>query len=183
VSAFTHAYAYARAFLEVAPQGYDVERFLGAAAALSEAIEENATLRAFLSAPAVPFEAKRKALAELSRKAGVDAYGTRLFELLLRNHRVLDARQVLKKLREAYDAAQGVVEGRVTVASPIGEGETESLEEALAARVGGKVRLKVNVDPKILAGFVARVGSSVFDASVAAAIARFRELAARRMGA
>jgi F0F1-type ATP synthase delta subunit len=33
--------------------------------------------------------------------------------------------------------------------------------------------MKVDVDPKILAGFVARVGSELFDASATGAIERF----------
>jgi F0F1-type ATP synthase delta subunit len=38
--------------------------------------------------------------------------------------------------------------------------------------------MTVKVDPQILAGFVARVGSEVFDASAVRAIERFREEAA-----
>jgi F0F1-type ATP synthase delta subunit len=49
--------------------------------------------------------------------------------------------------------------------------------------VGGKVKLAVDVDSAILAGFVARVASNVFDASAAAAIRRFREQAHSRTGA
>ena len=52
MSSFAHPYA--RAFVESAPQGYDFALFLEAAAALAGAVEDNATLRAFLLAPTVP---------------------------------------------------------------------------------------------------------------------------------
>jgi F-type H+-transporting ATPase subunit delta len=168
---------YARAFLEAAPKGYDVEGFLGASAGLSRAIDDDRALRAFLSAPSVPEEARRKALAELAQRAGVDAFGLRYLELLLRHRRLLSLSTILQGVRDEYDAERGVLEGHVTVAAPIGEVEKGAIEQALSAKLNGKVRLKVAVDPKILGGFVARVGSSVFDASAMAGIRRFREQA------
>ena len=181
MSAFTHPYT--RAFFESAPPGYDTGRFLEAAGDFGRAIEENRTLRAFLSTPAVPLEAKRKTVAELARKAGLDTFGARFFEVVLEHHRILEAGVILQSLREGHDARQGIVQGRVTVATPIGDPERGRIEEAVAARVGGKVRLKVDVDPKILAGFVVHVGSNVFDASAAAAIRRFQTLAKEGTGA
>lgn len=182
MSSFTHPYA--RAFLEAAPAGYDTERFLAAAGSLHDAIEKNPDLRAFLATPAVPREAKRGAVAALAAKAGLDAYGQRFFEVVLENHRILETGAILKGLSDAHDARAGIVRGRVTVATPIGEAERAKIEEAVAARIGGRrVSLVVDVDPSILAGFVAHVASNVFDASAAAGIRRFQEQAKQRTGA
>jgi len=171
------AMPYARAFLETAPKGYDVEGFLASAGDLARAIEKEPALRAFLAAPAVPEDAKRKAIAELAARAGVDAFGARFLELLLRHRRILGAGVILQGVRESFDASRGMLEGSVTVAAPIGDAERATIEQALGAKLKGLVRLKVAVDPKILGGFVARVGSSVFDASAAAGIRRFQEQA------
>ena len=171
------AMPYARAFLETAPKGYDVEGFLASAGDLARAIENDPALRAFLAAPAVPEEAKRKAVAELAARAGVDAFGARFLELLLRHRRILGTGVILQGVRESFDASRGMLEGSVTVAAPIGDAERATIEQALGAKLNGRVRLKVAVDPKILGGFVARVGSSVFDASAAAGIRRFQEQA------
>lgn len=181
MTAFTRAYA--RAFLESAPAGYDTARFLEAAGALARAMAENKTLRAFLSAPAVPREAKKQTVAQLAEIAGVDAFGQRFLQVMLENRRLLEAQAILQSIREADDARQGIVQGRVLVASPIGEKEQAAIEDALASRLGGRVRLRVEVDPTILAGFVAHVGSHVFDGSAATAIVRFQESAKGRMGA
>ena len=181
MSAFTHPYA--RAFLESAPAGYDVDRFLEGAAVLSRAVAGDPDLRAFLGSPAVPHEAKRRALAALAARAGVDAFGARFFEVVLGNRRILESGEILKSLSAANDARNGIVRGRATVASAITDPEREKIEEAVAARVGGKVRLAVDVDPSILAGFVAHVGSNVFDASARGAIRRFEAQAKERTGA
>jgi F-type H+-transporting ATPase subunit delta len=177
------ALPYARAFLESAPEGCDVEAFLASAGSLAAAIQQDRTLRAFLSAPAVPDESKRRAVAELAARAGVDAFGARFLEVLLKNRRILELGAILRSLRDAFDTARGVLEGRVTVAAPIGDTEKAAIEQALETKLDGRVRVKVAVDPRILGGFVARVGSNVFDASAVAGIRRFQEQAKGRTGA
>jgi F-type H+-transporting ATPase subunit delta len=171
------ALPYAKAFLETAPKGYDVEGFLASAGDLARAIEKEPALRAFLAAPAVPEEAKRKAVSELASRSGVDAFGARFLELLLKHRRILATGVILQGVRKSFDAARGMLEGSVTVAAPIGDAERATIEQALGAKLNGRVRLKVAVDPKILGGFVARVGSNVYDASAAAGIRRFQEQA------
>jgi ATP synthase F1 delta subunit len=181
MSSFTRPYA--RAFFESAPPSYDIEKFLAGAGVLARAIAGDRTLRAFLSTPAVPYEAKSKAVAQLAARAGLDAFGSRFFEVALKNHRILEAGQILASLEAENDARHGVVRGRVKVAAAIGDSERAKIEEAVAARIGGTVRLAVEVDPSILAGFVAHVSSNVFDASALAAVRRFQEQAKERTGA
>lgn len=181
MGSFSHPYA--RAFVEAAPADYDFAAFLEAAEALDRAVEGNPGLRAFLLAPNVPREAKSKALAELSRRVGLDAFGSRFLQVILEHHRLLEAGQVLKALRDLIDARQGILRVRVLVPAPIAEDEQKMIEEAIAQRTGKTVRMQVGVDPKILAGFVARAGSHVFDGSVAAAIRRFQAQVKGRTGA
>jgi F-type H+-transporting ATPase subunit delta len=169
------ARSYAQAFLQTAPKGYDVERFLEGAAAIREALGEDARLKAFFSSPAVPLTAKSGALAQLASKAGVDAFGTRLLNLALEHGRVLGLSQILSAIREQSDRAGGVVAARVTVAAPVDEGERVRIAEALGRSVNRRVRLKVDVDEKILGGFVAQIGSEIFDASVRNAVERFQK--------
>jgi ATP synthase F1 delta subunit len=174
---------YARAFLESAPAGYDLAAFFRAAGSLVAAIESNPTLRSFLRSPAVPREAKSGALAELARKAGLDEYGGRFLQVMLKNHRLLEAGQILKALSDLNDASHGILRVRVTVPAPISEEEQRAIETAIASRTGKKVRTAVDVDGKLLGGFVARAGSNVFDGSVAAAIRKFQEQVKEKVGA
>ena len=168
---------YAQAFLETVPPGYDVERFLASAGTIRRAIGQDPRLKNFLAAPSVPIEAKRRALDELASAAGVDDVGRRFLGLVLERRRVVALPEILSAIRATYDRASGVVEARVTVAAPLDEKERVRIEEALARQLNRRVRMNVQVDPKILAGFVAKVGSEVFDASASRAIERFHETA------
>lgn len=169
------ARSYAQAFLQTAPKDYDVERFLAGAAALRDALGENARLKAFFSSPAVPLAAKSGALEQLASKAGVDAFGTRLLNLALAHGRALGLSEILSAIREQSDRASGVVAARVRVAAPVDEAERARIADGLSRSVKRRVRLKVDVDERILGGFVAQIGSEVFDASVRNAVERFQK--------
>jgi F-type H+-transporting ATPase subunit delta len=168
-----YARPYAQAFLETMPAGYDVEGFLANASAISRAIGADPRVKGFLAAPAIPIDAKRRVLEDLARRAGVDDFGRRFLALVLEKRRILALPELLSALRGARDRALGIVEAHVTVAAPVGEPERRRIEDALARQIGRGVRMRVDVDPRILAGFVAKVGSEVFDASAARAVERF----------
>lgn len=181
MSAFARPYA--RAFVEAAPKGYDFGAFLGAGETVAHALDSNPTLRAFLQAPQVPRDAKSKAVAELARKSGMDAYGTRFLQVLLRNHRLLEAATVFRALHDLNDSLQGILRVQVTVPGPLSDGEKKSIQEALSARTGKNVQMQINFDPSLIGGFVARAGSRVFDGSVTAAIRQFQAKVNQTLGA
>jgi len=181
MSSFTHPYA--RAFLEAAPPGYDVAGFLEAGQTMSNAFAANPKLRAFLLAPNVPREAKSKAVAELAARAGLDPYGSRFLQVMLRNHRLLEAGEVFKALRALNDALQGILRVRVTVPGPLAEAEKKAIAQAIGERTGKKVEMQLDFDETLLGGFVARAGSQVYDGSVEAAIRRFQTQVKERTGA
>ena len=168
-----YARPYAKAFLETMPSGYDVDAFLGSSSAISRSLARDSRVKAFLAAPAIPIDAKRRVLEDLGKRAGVDDFGRRFLALVLEKRRILALGEILSALRSARDRALGIVEAVVTVAAPVGEPERRRIEEALARQVGRDVRMRVEVDPGILGGFIAKVGSEVFDASVLRAVERF----------
>jgi F-type H+-transporting ATPase subunit delta len=174
---------YALALLDGAPAGFDVSRFLAGARDVERAIAGDPRLKAFFATPGIAADAKARTLEALSRRAGLDDFGQRFLAVVLANRRILDLGEILTGVSEAHDAREGVVAARVTVSSALNEAERGRLETALALRVGRKVRIQLDVDPKTLAGFVARVGSNVFDASIEQAIERFRNEAREKPGA
>ncbi len=181
MSSFTRPYA--RAFVEAAPKGYDFAAFLEAGESMVRAFEANSKLRAFLLAPNVPREAKGKTIAELSKKTGMNEYGARFLQVMLRNHRLLEAGAVFRALRDLNDELLGVLRVQVTVPAELSEGEKQAIQGAIAERTGKTVKMQIDLDPKLLGGFVARAGSRVFDGSVAAAIRRFQAHVNETLGA
>ena len=181
MSSFTRPYA--RAFVEAAPAGYDFQAFLDAGETLANAFAANRELRAFLAAPNVPREAKSRAIAALASQAGMDEYGTRFLQVMLHNHRLLEAGAVFRALRDLNDELHNILRVQVTVPGPLTDAEQTAIQGAIETRTGKRVRMQVDFDPKLIGGFVARAGSRVFDGSVAAAIRRFERQISQTLGA
>lgn len=172
MSAFARSYA--QAFFQAAPSEFDVAAFLDQAQALGRAILSEERVKGFFLSPSIPMEAKRNALEQLGRRAGLEAFSKRFFGLLLKRRRLADLTPILSAIRQERNRKSGVAEAQVTLAAPAGSAEQSALVEALSRAVGQPVRLTVQVDGRILGGFIARIGSQVFDASVRSAIERFQ---------
>jgi F-type H+-transporting ATPase subunit delta len=58
---------------------------------------------------------------------------------------------------------------------PLTDQQRERLAGALARATGHPVELKVDVDPSVIGGVVARVGDEVFDGSIASRLVEARQ--------
>jgi F-type H+-transporting ATPase subunit delta len=73
------------------------------------------------------------------------------------------------------DRSRNVVEATLVTSAPLAQPEAERLRTALEGRTGRTVRLTRAVDPALLGGFVVRVGSEVYDASLAHRLRKTRQ--------
>ena len=170
-----YARPYADALLGSVPPDFDAAKWTAPMRDVAAAIASNGMLRAVLANPSVKADAKRAIVESLAGKAGVDELGRRFLRLLLDKGRIVQLPEVLDAIGEALDSRAGVVPARVTVASEIDAAARERVSAALSRATGKKVRATFTTDPKLLAGFVARVGSTVYDASALGAIEKFKE--------
>lgn len=170
-----YARPYADALLGSVAPDFDAARWTAPMRDVAAAIGASGVLRAVLANPSVKLDIKRAIVESLAGKAGVDELGRRFLRLLLDNRRIVQLPEVLDAIGEALDSRAGVVPARVTVASDIDPAARERVSAALSRATGKKVRATFTTDPKLLAGFVARVGSTVYDASALGAIEKFKE--------
>jgi F-type H+-transporting ATPase subunit delta len=100
---------------------------------------------------------------------------TRNFLAVLLDHRRLD---LLDAIVEAFDtevyARLGIVPVEVTTAISLDRKQKKSLEERLRALTGGEVEMRFRESPEIVAGLVARLGSTIYDASLRAQLRRLQ---------
>jgi F-type H+-transporting ATPase subunit delta len=95
--------------------------------------------------------------------------------VLLSNRRIAHVSEVIAAVRERLDRDRNVVEARVQAARPLADAEADEIRRALEGRTRRTVRLRTVTDPALLGGFVVRIGSEVYDASLANRLARVRE--------
>jgi F-type H+-transporting ATPase subunit delta len=166
---------YARALLDVVikegnPEQVDQElaTFAGMFAGTSE-------LQKALANPAVPVPAKRKVVESLvSRMTPTPALGKLLFMLADRDRLALIP-ELAEVYRERLMEHQQVLNAEVTTAVPLSADRVAQFEKRIAAATGRRVTMTASVDPALIGGAVARVGSIVYDGSIATQLSKMRE--------
>ena len=121
-------------------------------------------------------EEKRKALIEAVSKAmTLTAPVTKLLVLLAQSRKLNLLPDLETAYRERLLAHQNIVRAEVKSAAPLSAEKTRALAESLAKVTGKKVELSVSVDPELLGGVVATIGSTVYDGSVRTQLQRMRQ--------
>lgn len=172
----TAATRYARALLDVAQKEQadlsTVDSQLGALASL---FEQNEGLRKALLNPAVPVPRKRAAMAEIIAKSGVLPIVGRTLVLLAERDRLVLVPDVAEAFRQRLLDLRNIVRAEVTTADPLPAERVKAIQDSLAAATGRTVDITTKIDPSIIGGMIARVGSTVFDASVTSHLQRIRQ--------
>lgn len=142
--------------------------------AAEQTIAQSAELRSAMLTPAIQTSRKRAAMAKL-----LDQLAT---SHLIRNFLfvVIDRRRIgmLGVIRETFelllDERMGFVRAEVTSAAALDERRSTGLESELSHLTGKRMRLRFAVDPALLGGVVARIGSTVYDGSLRGQLQQLR---------
>lgn len=137
--------------------------------------QSSADLQQMYANPGIDFDSKHKVTAAIAGHLGLSELAVRLLDVLIQNRRINDLADIVAGLASMIRDATGTVAADVRSASKLSSKEEDELRAMLERKVGAKVDLDVTVDPALIGGFVAKIGSEVYDASVAGKIEKFRE--------
>jgi F-type H+-transporting ATPase subunit delta len=172
----TAATRYARALLDVAiKERANVEQIESQLADFVDLLNKYPALEKVLLNPAVPVPRKRAAVAELLARANFSPILAKLIALLADRDRLVLLPDLLASYRERLMDYRHVVRAEVTTAAPIDATRVEAIQRGLATLTGRTVTVATKIDPAIIGGVVARVGSTVYDGSVTRQLERMKE--------
>jgi F-type H+-transporting ATPase subunit delta len=143
--------------------------------ATAEIISSHRELADFLLRPWIQGEAKKSVLNAVAEKARCSTLVSNFLALLALRGRMDHLPEVLRAYRQLLDDVLGLARAQVRSAVALTEGERQALSERLSRALGKQVLVEETVDPTLLGGFVARIGSLVLDGSLNGQIARLRE--------
>jgi len=176
VTSRTAALRYARALYDVVrTEGADLAQVESELVAFSALLKGHATLDQVLLNPAVPAPRKRSIVGLLVARAQVQAIVGKLFVLLAERDRLAILPDLIAAYHERLLEYRRVVRAEVTTAVSLPTGRTEEIERALEKATGRQVALSTRVDPQIIGGVVARVGGTVYDASITRQLEKMRQ--------
>jgi F-type H+-transporting ATPase subunit delta len=172
----TAAVRYARALFDVVlkEQG-DLSTAENDLVAFADLFRQHEALARVLLNPAVPTPRKRAAMEALTQSAGVTPVVGKLMVLLAERDRLAILPDLAAAFRERVAEHRKVVRASLVTAAPLDAERVEQIRQTLSHATGRAVTLETQVDPAIIGGMVARVGGTVFDASITTQLQKLRQ--------
>jgi F-type H+-transporting ATPase subunit delta len=168
---------YAKALLDIVMaqgSGLDPHAVLKELRAIGDLIETSPALTNVLLSPAVSPSRKRAVIGRLVEPMGV-ARPVRNFMFVCIDHRrITQLDSIIDAYEDLLDQRLGFVQAEVTSASLLDEKQRSRLEAELSRLAKKKAKAAYSIDPELIGGVIARVGSIVYDGSVRGQLDRMR---------
>jgi F-type H+-transporting ATPase subunit delta len=143
--------------------------------AFAAVYRESADLREVLKTPAVSVADKTRVLEAILARLGTSRLLANFFRLLLANYRLRLLDDIIEAYGKIVTERMGIARVQVSSATELSAAERETLATRFAAVTQKRVETEFEVDPKLLGGVTAQIGSTVYDGSVRGHLQRIRE--------
>jgi F-type H+-transporting ATPase subunit delta len=94
--------------------------------------------------------------------------------LLIDRNRLDLLEEIVSTYEALLDEKLGIVKARVTTALELDANQREQIAARLHTLTGKKVRMETVVDPSLIGGLVAQVGSTIYDGSIRQQLQTFK---------
>jgi F-type H+-transporting ATPase subunit delta len=177
MSARSAARRYAAVLFEVVNKsGGDLARTERELDAFVGLVAGHAELHKVLTSPALPAARKRSVVEAIVQAAGAGVPEVqRLLLMLAERDRLAHLAEVADAFRARVMAHQKIMDAEIVTAQPLADDRKAALAKALSAASGADVRVTESINPEIVGGLIARVGSVVFDASLTRQLEKMRQ--------
>jgi len=164
---------YAKALIDVlyptkAEAGYDELR------RLLNILQGQHDARQFLENPTISADRRKGFINQICETLNTSTEVRNFVDILIDRDRLHFLTEIIDAYRQFLDQKTGVERAVLTTAVPLEERQQEQLITKLETATGKKVRMQVNVDPGLLGGLVARVGSTIYDGSLRQQLESFK---------
>jgi F-type H+-transporting ATPase subunit delta len=173
VAALDHRYA--QALLDVAESAkLDVAEIAAELRDFSAMFAESAALRVVLGNPSVERGRKLQIVDALVARAQSSRIIRNFLAVLADRGRIGALPAIARAFDELWLESQGLLRAAVTSARPLETEERNDLERRLGELSGRRIVAEYHHDSKLIGGFVARVGDTVYDGSIRGRLERLR---------
>jgi len=170
---------YAKALFQIARENASMPAVGDDLAHFLERFDGDAHLHDVLTRPWIKGVDRRAIAVAVADGEGCGALVRDFVGLLAERGRIDHFTEIIASYRNFVDEDLGQARATVRTAAPLTPGEKQELGRRLEGAVGKRILLEERVDPTLLGGFVAQVGSYIVDGSLDGQLARMRERLAR----
>ena len=157
---------YAKALFDLAVEQNKVEAWSESLLSLKRAVESSDELRDVLVNPIYTKDQRRAIGGKLVAALHLDPEPANLLYLLGDRNRLAYLGAVVDTFGVLADQKLGRLRARVTSAAPLDGASAQAIADKLARATRAQVIVERSVDPSLVGGVVAQVGSLTFDGSV-----------------
>ncbi len=161
--ATTSVKRYAQAIFEIALESGEMKDWQSNLEKIAKAVKDEEFV-GLAENPKVPFNMKTKLVQEKLGKTKPMVLN--LVYLLVSKGKLKTADQISEEYNTLLNKHYGIRNAEVTTAIPLENTEKEKLGKQLEELVGAKISMKVQVNPEIMGGFIARIDDSLIDGSI-----------------
>ena len=168
------ALRYARALADEAVAKNSAESLKRELAGFTALLDDSQDLRTVLESPAVARESKHGVIRKLCERMGASPALRNFLLVIVDGRRTALLPEIEREFHAELLARLGVAEAYVTSARDLTEAEQTEMKRGLEKQTGKQIQAVFGVDPELIGGAVARVGSTIYDGSVRAQLGRLR---------
>ena len=154
---------FAQAIFQIAQAGKNLEEWKKELRRITEMMSDK-QVADIIDHPKVPFNLKAELVKQ--RLNTSDQLVLNLCYLLILKGRLKNINQIADEYEGLLDEQQGIKHAVVTTAVPVDDAEKQKITGQLEKITGKKVTVKLQVNPSILGGMVARIEDTLIDGSV-----------------
>lgn len=129
-------------------------------------VRGSADLHNALTTPAVPASRKRAVVARIGGLLNISQVTRNFLYVLVDHRRIGEITDIVQSLEITLDERLGFARAEVSAARELTEAQRAALTAELERISGKRIRPQFGVDPSLIGGVVARIGSTVYDGSV-----------------
>ena len=119
-----------------------------------------------LVTPAVAGSRKKAVVERLANILKLSKVTRNLLFVLVDRRRISSLSDIIRTFEEVVDARLGYAQANVSSSANLSETEQRAVAAQLEGLTGKRLRMRFSVDPSLIGGAVARIGSTVYDGSV-----------------
>ena len=166
---------YAKALVNLAEKGNDLDNAGKNLIAITEVYKENSELRQVLSDTKVSSRVKLEILKDVLNEIKASKLVDTFSRYLLAKRRIDFLPDIERAFNLLLQEKLGRIEADVTAAYELPKETVKKLVNAISGFSGKEVEVNVTIDPSIIGGIITRIGSTVIDGSIQTHLNQIRQ--------
>lgn len=165
---------YASALYDLAANSQSIDDIESDLNFLKECISINKELKLLVKSPLIASKDKLSILENIISKKSINKLTSNFLKIISMNKRFANLAGIIESFNKINLLKRGEVVANVTSAEELSKDQIDGITNQLKSILGNKISLNFNVDKKIIAGLIVKVGSKMIDSSLASKINKLK---------